>query len=176
MKSKTLGFLIILVALLGGIFLWGRIRTSTSQQSSVTFPTISAETIDRIVIKREAEGIEVVKGENGWKIDDKTVSEEKIGKVWSAFQNMKISGPVSTKKEFHHRFEVDVNGRDVDFRKGDSSVLHLIMGKTEYYPSLSTYLRFPDQDAVYTVGQDWESVFSTEEKEWTSTKPEEKKE
>ena len=125
-----------------------------------TLETISSEDLSRIVIKRKAEGVELVRSGDIWEIlpDGHRADAQKVRDILNTIQTLSIADLVSVSKTYD-RYELDNESRiEVTAFQEDTVVRRFYIGSSAR-SSRHTYIIIPDDARVFHARGDFRSTF-----------------
>ena len=153
MKSRQLGYVLILIIALGVAALIARLVSSGSDELVLSgLLPISPEVVDKVTIRSADGETEIVKvGEETWRIDVHAVFAPKLAQFWTAVDEIDGAQLVATNPANHERMGVAAGqGTEVSFFLGPAIQEQFIVGNWSERVSLC-YLRRPGKDNVYGI-------------------------
>lgn len=154
--AKLLGILAVLVLIYLGFEFFD--KKGRSKNFKDVLVEIDTAKVDKIVIEKENDALELIKKEDRWQVkiaDDKyaAATASSVNRTLNTLTDIRASRIVARQQDKWKEYQVDSAGTRVEIFEGEEKTLDIILGRFGFQSQreYSTYVRLTDENAVYAV-------------------------
>ena len=181
MKSRQVGYVLIVVIVLGVAGLLGRLLSLETKEPVLTgVPAINGDVIDKLVIWDREKMATLTKSEGVWLVGSHPVLDFMLEAIWASASELEGAELISNNPENHaYTGVIPQIGVTVQFWRGEQLVEQFYVGDKEYGPASirppspwsslarTCYVRRPEENEVYGIFCPRPNRFDPDPENWS---------